>query len=224
MHIFKWLGILSLLVFGGSCGNETSKTSTLKNGDILFCGTTNSDLSDAINTVTQTEEAHNYSHMGILSSTGSTPTVIHAYPEKGVCEEPLDTFIKHREEEGSEVYAYRIESLGTKALLKAVETARALVGKPYNDSYIISKGQESYYCSQLAHDAFASEEVFKLYPMDFKAPGTDSFYNTWIEYYEDLNIEIPQGKPGCNPNKMATNERLIPIGKLSLVDHTLLKY
>lgn len=225
MSLNQWFVIITMVVLTIGCESKTSKTSALKNGDILFCGTTSSNLSDAINTVTQTEEAHNYSHMGILSVTEGIPTVMHAYPEKGVCEEPLDTFVKHREFDSSMVYVYRLKDLDAEAALKAVAMARKLLGRPYNDGYVISKNdQEQYYCSQLVYEAFAHESAFTLYPMNFKAPDTEEFYDSWVSYYEELNMEIPQGKLGCNPNKMATNERLIHIGKLSLADSTLLKY
>ncbi len=51
-----------------------------------------------------------------------------------------------------------------------------------------------------------------LNPMTFKDPETGEFLPTWIEYYEKLGVEIPEGQPGCNPNGLASSDKLIRLG------------
>lgn len=214
--------LASLLCITGCKEQQVAiDTLALKNGDILFCGTTGSDLSNAIDVVTKTSAGHNYSHMGILSVENGQSTVIHAYPGTGVTEDPLETFVSNRNAEGSDVFAYRIQGYENQKAQQAIAHARTLLGKPYNDSYIITEEeQKDYYCSQLVYEAFASDSVFQLFPMTFKDPATDSFYPTWVHYYDSLGVAIPEDEPGCNPNKMATNAQLDFIGQLPLESTT----
>lgn len=203
---------------------STTMDKGLRHGDVLFCGTTGSDLSNAIDVVTKTDAGHNYTHMGILCEEEGVYTVLHAYPGTGVTEDPLESFINGRKAEGSDVYAYRVQHLPETQAQNAIEIARKVLGKPYNDSYILTETeQKDYYCSQLVYEAFAEDSVFTLYPMSFKDPATDSIYPAWISYYDSLGVAIPQDALGCNPNKMATNERLEFIGQLPLTHKSTAK-
>jgi hypothetical protein len=87
-----------------------------------------------------------------------------------------------------------------------------MLGKPYNFSYILS--DSAHYCSEFIYRAFAPDSVFALAPMTFKDPQTGEFPEAWVEHYQKLGIEIPEGLPGCNPNGMAASERLERIGIL----------
>ena len=81
--------LLILLVLVCSCSTST----TIKSGDIVFRGASQSDLSEAINEVTQTEKATNYTHMGICSVENDTVFVYHSDLGKGVVKEPLELFL-----------------------------------------------------------------------------------------------------------------------------------
>jgi len=50
--------------------------------------------------------------------------------------------------------------------------------------------------------------------MTFKDIETNDFHPGWIEHYDKLGIEIPEGLPGCNPNGMAASENLILLGEI----------
>jgi hypothetical protein len=50
--------------------------------------------------------------------------------------------------------------------------------------------------------------------MTFKNPEDQTFSSHWIEYYERLGISIPEHQPGCNPNGLASSEKLRLIGEL----------
>jgi hypothetical protein len=50
--------------------------------------------------------------------------------------------------------------------------------------------------------------------MTFKDPETGKFFPTWVDYYQKMEIEIPEGLPGCNPNGLAASEKLERVGKI----------
>jgi len=52
-------------------------------------------------------------------------------------------------------------------------------------------------------------------PMTFKDPKTGNFYPTWVEYYQKMGLEVPEGMPGCNPNGLAASEKLERLGSLN---------
>ena len=59
---------------------------------------------------------------------------------------------------------------------------------------------DTYYCSEIIYEGlqFANNEqqIMQLNPMTFNKPGTDTPFIHWIEYYKELNHEIPEGELG----------------------------
>jgi hypothetical protein len=51
--------------------------------------------------------------------------------------------------------------------------------------------------------------------MTFKSPKTEEYFEVWVDYYKKLNIEIPEGKPGCNPGGISTSDKLKIIGTIN---------
>ena len=195
--------ILILLV---SC----SQKGTIKSGDIIFREPISiSQLSEAINEVTQTQKVTNYTHMGICFTENESVKVIHSDPDLGVVIQSLNTFLKPSDSTKYYADVYRIKGLTRTEAVKTINNAKALVGQPYNFTYVFE--DKGYYCSEFVYEAFKDHQVFQLEPMTFKNPKTNQFHEGWISYYKELNIEIPEGKLGCNPNGMANNKHLILI-------------
>ncbi len=107
---------------------------------------------------------------------------------------------------------YRISQLSDVQASNANRVAKSHLGKDYNVTYYNS--DSSLYCSQLIHLAFEADSIFRLNPMTFKNSQSDSFNAFWVSYYDSLDVDIPEGMLGCNPNHMATNARLRSIGPL----------
>jgi hypothetical protein len=205
--ITTMVGTLSLL----SCDSEFGR-SDLQNGDVLFTGptmTAEGDLSKAIDEVTQTDLATNYTHMGIVEKEDQLLWVIHAAPEKGVCREPLNQFLETRKVAA----VYRLMDAYQALIPEALENANQLLGLPYDSTYIL--GGEAHYCSGLLYTIYEDHQVFELEPMTFKNPATGEFHPGWVEHYEDLDLEIPEGLPGCNPNGLAASPHLHFMGQIS---------
>ncbi|MFO8001192.1 MAG: YiiX/YebB-like N1pC/P60 family cysteine hydrolase [Marinilabilia sp.] len=204
-------GILTFTGMAMAGGLEDSNDLRLKTGDLLFRGdTTASGVSMAISDVTQTGNDDQFTHVGMVEMIDDEVNVIHADPVNGVCLEPLDSFLYDENGKKLLVEAYRLKPEYQESIDEAIERARSVIGQPYNFSYIIE--DDGYYCSELIWWAFKEESVFSLQPMNFRDPQTGEFHHGWVEYYDELGIDIPQGDPGCNPNGMAASDNLYHLG------------
>ncbi len=202
--------LLLLAVVGCQSGPEKVR---LRTGDLLFQGASDSKLSEAINKVTQTEQKTNFSHVGIVYlADGDVPFVLHASPKGGTCSVSLAEFLSP-EGDSTFTVAYRIKKDVEANIPRAMERALTMLGKPYNFSYVLN--DSSHYCSEFVYLAFEADSVFTMNPMTFKDPTTGEFFPTWVDFYENLGMVIPEGLPGCNPNGLAASPKLQRLGELT---------
>ena len=178
---------------------------------MLFQGATTENISAAIDKVTQTSGETHFSHVGLVEVSDTGIVVLHAYPEGGTCIVSLNEFL-HPKGNSVKVVAYRLKNEWQKAIPAAIKKAHQMLGKPYNFSYVLS--DTTHYCSEFVYRTFAADSIFKLEPMTFKDPATGKFPVAWVDYYQKMGIEIPEGQPGCNPNGLAASEKLEPLGKI----------
>jgi hypothetical protein len=202
---------LSIFLAGLFACTQPAPQIKLQTGDLLFREKSSENISKAIDQVTQTCGATHFSHVGLVEVTDAGIVVLHAYPEGGTCMVSLSEFL-HPKGDSVRVIAYRLKTEGQKAIPAAIQKAHSILGKPYNFSYIMS--DTAHYCSEFIYLAFAADSVFKLEPMTFKDPATGTFPAAWVEFYQKMGIEIPEGKPGCNPNGLAASEKLEKIGEI----------
>jgi hypothetical protein len=185
-----------------SCVN----TLPIESGDLVFRGALGSNLSKAINDVTQTTKATNYTHMGICDVVDGKVTVYHSDLYKGVVKESLELFMSSEDTARYNLDLYRIKNIESNQIEKALSIAKSLIGEPYNTTYILE--DKGYYCSEYIYELYKTDSIFKLEPMTFKNSETNTFHRGWIDYYKNLGIAIPEGKLGCNPNGMANSNTL----------------
>lgn len=203
---------LSILLF--SCTAYQAKPS-LKNGDLLFQGSSATKLGEAIDKVTQTSAETHFSHVGLVEINQQGQIfVLHAAPHGGSCRVSLADFISP-ETDSIETVLYRLKPAWQKTIPQALARANSMLGKAYNFSYVLS--DSVHYCSEFIYKAFEADSVFKLNPMTFKDPANGTFFPTWVDYYSRLGIAIPEGKPGCNPNGMAASDKLERIAQLEKI-------
>ncbi len=205
--IFFFLSFSGLFAFA-----QLAPKITLQSGDILFREKSSENISEAIDKVTQTSGETHFSHVGLVEITDTGIVVLHAYPEGGTCIVSLNEFL-HPKGDPVMVIAYRLKPNGQTAIPTALKKAHQMLGKPYNFSYIMTGS--AHYCSEFVYRAFAIDSVFKLTPMTFKDPATGKFSPAWVEYYHKMGINIPEGKPGCNPNGLAASPRLERLGLIT---------
>jgi len=189
-----------------------SKGVQLKNGDLLFVTAKETGLSGAINNVTQKKKEASFDHIGIVEEQNKQWYVLHAAPKGGSQKQNLASFLKDQSDEGQKVVVYRLKPQFQKAIPEALKKAESMVGKPYNFNYILE--ENSYYCSDYIERAFREYNIFKLEPMTFVDPKTGKINEFWTEFYKKKNLEVPEGKPGCNPNGLAASEKLEKLGEL----------
>ena len=206
----KYLILIVVFTLLKSC--SSLNYNSLKNGDLLFVTAQQENLSGAINRVTQTKKTENYDHIGIVEKTKTSIFVLHAAPKGGSQKELLTDFMKNQTENNSEVYVYRLKKDDQNAVPKALEKANSLLGKPYNFTYVLN--DETLYCSDFIERIFRENQIFELKPMTFINPKTGKTDDFWVNFYQQKNMEVPEGKLGCNPNGLAGSDKLIKIKKL----------
>jgi len=202
------------LIFAGlfAC-TQSAPTIQLHSGDLLFREKSSENISEAIDQVTQTSRETHFSHVGLVEVSDTGIVVLHASPVGGTCVVALDEFL-HPKGDSVTVVAYRLKDEWKKTIPEALSKAKQMLGKPYNFSYILS--DTAHYCSEFVYLAFVADSVFALEPMTFKDPATGNFPPAWVEYYQKMGIEIPEGLPGCNPNGLAASDKLNKLGKITL--------
>ncbi len=179
------------------------KEQKIHSGDIIFRGNYNDGISQAINEVTKTSTNKSYSHMGICMEENNTIQVYHATPKKGVCKVTLEEFCNPDDKfYYSDVYRLTSKEIPLKLIISRINKH---IGEPYDSTYIIEN--PGLYCSEFIYEVLKPLHIFELHPMTFKnSDGTTN--KIWLEYYNKLGFDIPEGKPGCNPNKMSQNKKL----------------
>lgn len=202
--------LIFALLFLTSC--KTYNTSFLENGDLLFVPSVDSGLSGAINNVTQTEKKTSYDHIGIVKKEDHHLYVLHAAPKGGSQKQKLQSFLKEQTKAGQKIDVYRLKSEFHSSIPNSVSKAETLIGKPYNFNYILD--ENSYYCSDFVERAFRDHQIFQLEPMTFIDPKTGKTNSFWEKFYQDKNIKVPEGELGCNPNGLASSEKLFKVGNI----------
>ncbi|MCZ4696277.1 hypothetical protein DWB61_16565 [Ancylomarina euxinus] len=205
------LAIFSLFLF--ACGNQNStKTFELRAGDLLFQDLDGSSLSDAIEEVTAEEKSMSFSHVGIIVPKLDGSLVVLEAIGDAVQYTSLDSFLTRslNLDRMPKVRVARLKEQHRARIEKAIRFGESLVGLPYDPIYIMS--DSTYYCSELIYEMFKhsgdGSEIFRLNAMTFKDSKTGTFHSVWVDYYKELGVEIPEGKPGCNPNGMSESKEI----------------
>lgn len=188
-----------------------SQNIQLKEGDFIFQSMNCGELCEAINQVTEGYKGIDFNHMGMIVIQNDSILVLEASGSE-VKLTPLETFKSYTNQT---MYVGRLKKRFQKLIPTAIEFGLQQLGTPYDDAYLYNNG--GYYCSELIYDCFLQangKPFFKLYPMTFKAPGSNDYFEAWAEYYQKLNIEIPEGKPGCNPGGISTSKKIRILGVL----------
>jgi len=221
----NWFILFSFLCI--ACGNNVTKENTefqLEVGDILFQDLDSSPLCDAIELVTPGFKNGNFSHIGIVVETldvlyinpdkicnKDNPEnylrVLEAIPEK-VTTTRIDTFLMRSSDNNNnpKVIVGRLKNEYKNTIPKAIEFANKQIGVDYDDVFILDNNK--YYCSELIYEAFLKDSIFRLNPMTFLDPKSGDTLQTWIDYYSELGVEIPQNKLGVNPGIMSLSDKI----------------
>lgn len=182
---------------------------TFQEGDIFFQDLDCGPPCDAIEAVTQGYMGSNLSHCAIITEVGpdlKTTKLAEAIGET-VAETTLEEFLTR----SNKVLVGRLKEEHTQLIPIALNHIKNnLLGKPYD--FIFDISDDTYYCSEIIYEglqaADSNQTIMLLNPMTFNEPGTNTPFVHWIEYYNELNHEIPEGKLGLNPGGMSRSEGL----------------
>ena len=187
------------------------KPQDFKSGDLLFQDLDCGGLCDAIEKVTTGVKGYSFSHVGLVYKENDTVFVIEAIG-KDVHLTPLQNFA-NRQLDGKgkmKLVHGRLKKQYQYLNKAAIKYALAKLSTPYDDAFLYNNGK--YYCSELIYDAYLTankgKPVFQLFPMTFIDPDTKQIFPAWVDYYKALGIEIPEGKPGCNPGGLSVSDKI----------------
>jgi len=204
-----WLSLAFLF----SCSKDyTIFENELQNGDFVFVEAKQENLSGAINRVTQKSKTESFDHVGLVEMESGKIFILHASPKLGTSRQPLEEFYKENIENNQKMVIYRLKQQYQKTILPAIIQSKKMLGKPYNWTYILD--ENSYYCSDFIERIFRKDSIFEHIPMNFKNPKTDQIDDFWVDFYQKLNLEVPQNQNGTNPNQLANSEKLVRTGVL----------
>ena len=179
----------------------------LKPGDILFQDLDCGPFCESIEKVTFGVQGAKFSHVGMIIPNEEDELVIIEAVSKGVIETPLDSFFVRSfdTDNNSKVVVGRMKQAHEHLIPRAIEFAKTRLGYAYDEVFDIYN--DKYYCSELIYDSFkfANDEqpIFQLQKMTYKDPETNDIFPIWADYFEKLQVAIPEGEPGLNPGGMS---------------------
>lgn len=188
--------ICASLCLLSSCRTDTAP----QTGDLIFFTGGSSSMDDAISSST----GDGFVHVAIVEvDSEGTAWLIDATPQKGVNREKLET--KLLEEKGKAVLMRLKDSTG---VATSVQRAKGLIGSPYDFAFL--PDNDAYYCSELVYECFLRPDgshIFSCQPMNF-LDSEGNLPEYWKELFEKLQMDIPQGLPGTNPEDLSRSTTL----------------
>ena len=196
------LGILLLIILGFLRGGAEE----LRSGDLIFVGEGKGEFSKAITEATAFNDSIRLVHVGIIEidETGNT-FVIEASPEEGVRKIELEKFI-----EPAPLFCIKRLSISF-PVKDMLYRAKSHLGEAYDWWYLPDNGKM--YCSELVYDSYLDKDnnhIFNSQPMNFRSPD-GNMPQFWIDLFEELGEQIPEGIPGTNPSDLSKFPLLIDI-------------
>jgi hypothetical protein len=181
-------------------------------GDLLFQDLDGSPFCEAIEKVTKGYKGANLTHVGIVINDADGNIVVLEALFEGVGVTPLDVFLarSHDHKQRPKVLVGRLKPKYRNLIQPALEEMLTLKGKPYDKVFDIKN--DAYYCSEVIYHGFlkahGGKPLFELQPMTFVDPETGETFPVWKEYFAELNVPIPEGKPGINPGDISRSKAI----------------
>lgn len=181
----------------------------LKEGDLLFQDLDCGDLCQAIESVTKGYKNAHFSHIGIvLKEENNELKVLEAIGEQVKLTDIEQFLLRYYDSNGRpKVVVGRPKS--STFSVENLKNAEIFIGNKYDEIFNIE--DDKYYCSELVYFLYKDldgKNLFQLKPMTFKDEITGDFFPSWKKYYELLNTEIPEGKPGINPGGISLSDKI----------------
>lgn len=193
-----------------SC-NYLHQNESLKEGDLLFQDLNCGDLCNAIEAVTEGVNGKDFSHCAMVVKINDTLQIVEAIGDRVQVNSLKDFFARSSDTSSMQnITIARVKREFEPLIHEATTFAKQQIGQPYDNEFLLENGK--WYCSELLYQSFKEannqNDFFVLEPMTFKDPKTNAFFPAWIEYYNQLNTEIPEGKAGINPGLISRSNKI----------------
>lgn len=169
-------------------------------GELIFgLSIDTTDLSESIKNLMTGYNDELFDHVAIYIGNGY---IIEAVPEYGVRKRDISNLLN----ELTNIYIGTIYDDNLN--IHAISFIEQQIGKPYNNTYIYNG--DSFYCSELIHKAYelANNNIyFKQHSLTFK-DSTNEIMPYWKKYYEELELEVPEGMSGSHPANLSLDKKL----------------
>lgn len=212
--------LATVLLAGFSCAKQPvgEETPRIQSGDLLFVGIPmtywDDSMADAIAEATANPgDTVNFIHTAILEvDPEGTVWVIDATLAHGVDRHPLDTLLSDFSLKPGNTRTLQVMRLKDNAdAARYAEMAKGMLGEEYDVYFMPDNGR--HYCTELVYDAYVDADgkhLFETVPMNFlNEKGEMPAY--WTKLFAMLGEEVPQGKPGTNPQMMRASDRLVSV-------------
>ena len=209
------LALLTITLLTVGCQQnafEKNAPFTLRQGDLLFQDSDCGPLCDAIEKVTIGYNNANITHVGIVTTDNNNDFAVIEATQNGVETNGLQSFLEKSCDANGQpkTIVGRLKPQYRHLIPIALKEAVALKGSQYDKPFVI--GNDRYYCSELIYEIFLrandNKPVFILHPMTFKDPDTGRIFPAWQDYFDKLNIPVPQDQPGINPGGISRSPAL----------------
>lgn len=208
MTSLRWTLLISCLL----CTHAMAFTP--KPGDLLLaeepCGT----FCDAISASTRSIDHAAINHVAIvLDNPKGKPNAVIEATTQGVIITPLSTFLANTQQQDHQprVWVARLKPAYSNDIPLALQQAKRHLGDPYNNTFSPT-ASHAFYCSQLVTDSFnhanTKGKTFHLQPMNFNDLATGQPIATWVNYFKQLKIPVPNGKPGSSPGGLSLDPHI----------------
>lgn len=179
-----------------------------QDGDLIFCVSTDTPMSQAITSATSKDNGIQYDHVAIFATLDGIPSVIEATSKYGVRTVGWEEYLSQADQIGGKpgIDVMRItEEIDIDA---AIKRALSFLGQDYDWYYLPSNGLM--YCSELVYESFLRKDgshLFTTIPMNFRDKD-GNMPEFWTGLFAKHGKDVPEGKPGTNPNSMAGDPSL----------------
>ncbi|MDE6711066.1 MAG: hypothetical protein K2J53_01430, partial [Alistipes sp.] len=177
----------------------------------LFQIGSESPMSGAIAAATGRDGFPKFTHVGIAVCCAGADSVLEATSPDGVRMTALGDFLGKSASIAGRPAVVAMRLKDTSGIAAAVARARSFMGQPYDYSYRPDNGR--IYCSELVWESYRRPDgspIFPARPMNFRA-ADGSMPQFWIELFERLGEDIPEGAAGTNPADMAHDTALTEV-------------
>lgn len=208
--------LLNILLFLYCCTlapscNHSHHSESLQEGDLLFQNLNCGDLCNAIEAVTDGVNGKEFSHCAMVVNINDTLQVVEAIGDKVQINSLKNFFARSGDTTTINNITVAWVKYNFEPLLeKATIYTKQQIGQPYDNDFLLDNGK--WYSSELVYQSFKEANIkndfFELAPMTFKDPKTKKYFPAWVEYYKQLNTEIPEGKQGINPGLISLSNKI----------------